>query len=98
MKALSLSVQKFLPRLSFFKSRSKLEVKVKGSKILVLTEKVSPQGIQVYNMKALSLTVQKLLPRLSFFKSRSKLEVKVTGSIILVLTERSRHKEYRCVT
>ena len=40
MKALSLSVQKILSRLSFFKSRSKLEVKVTGSKILVLTERV----------------------------------------------------------
>ena len=39
MKALSLSVQKLLLRLSFFKSRSKLEVKVTGSKILVLTER-----------------------------------------------------------
>ena len=38
MKALSLSVQKLLPRLSFFESRSQLMVKVTRSKILVLTQ------------------------------------------------------------
>ena len=40
MKALSLSVQKLMPRLSFFfKCRSKLEVKVIGSNIFVLAER-----------------------------------------------------------
>ena len=37
LKALSLSVQKLMPKLSFFKSRSK--VKVKRSKCLVLRER-----------------------------------------------------------
>ena len=39
MKAPSLSVQKFMPRLSFFKSRSKVEVKVTGSKFSVPAER-----------------------------------------------------------
>ena len=39
IKALSLLVQKLWSRLSFFKSRSKVKVKVMKSKILVLTER-----------------------------------------------------------
>ena len=39
MKALSLSAQKLMPRLSIFKSRSKVKVKVTGSNFLVPTER-----------------------------------------------------------
>ena len=45
--------QKLMPRLTFFKRRSKLEVKVTGSKILVQTKKIFPQGISMRNTKAL---------------------------------------------
>ena len=41
MKTWSLLVQKLWPRLSFFKSRSKVKVKVTKSKFLVLTERSS---------------------------------------------------------
>ena len=39
VKALSLLVEKLWPRLTFFKSRSKVKVKVKKSNILVSTER-----------------------------------------------------------
>ena len=38
MNALFLSVQRLMQRLSFFKSRSKLEIKVMESQILVWTD------------------------------------------------------------
>ena len=79
MEAQSLSVQKLLPRLSFFKSRSKVRGQGHGMKNFGADRKVLPHGMHMRNMEAQSLSVQKLLPRLSFFKSRSKLEVKVTG-------------------
>ena len=76
MKVLSLPVQNSMLRLIFFKSRSKLEVKVTGQ-FFSKDTKVLPQGISMHNMKAWFLSVQKLMPKLSFFskvgqKSRSR--------------------------
>ena len=65
MKALSLLVQKLLPRLSFFKSRSKVKVKVTKSKNFGIDRKVLSQGIHLCNIKALSPFVKKLWSRLS---------------------------------
>ena len=56
IKAPSLMVKKF--RLSFFKSRSKVKVKVMRSKFLVQTERWCHKE-HTCNMKALSLSVQK---------------------------------------
>ena len=50
MKALSLLVQKLWPRLSFFKSRSKVKVKVKKSKKICIDRKVLSQGIHLCNI------------------------------------------------
>ena len=57
LKALSILVQKLMPRLSFFKRRSKVKVKVK---IFGTKRKVLPQEIHTCNMKAPSLLVKKL--------------------------------------
>ena len=77
MKALSLLVQKLLPRLSFFQKYAKSHGQGHKVKLFGVDRKVLPQGIHTCNMKALSPLVQKLLPRLSFFskvgqKSRSR--------------------------
>ena len=65
MKALSLSVLKLMSRFSFFKSRSKLKVKVKDQNFGT-NRKVLPSGISIRNMEALSQLVQKLTATLSF--------------------------------
>ena len=97
IKALSLLVQKLWSRLSFFKSRSKVKVKVMRQKNLVPTGRYCHKKYTCEIWKPLSLLVQKLWPRLSFFKSRSKVKVKVTKSKLLVSIERPCHKEYTCV-
>ena len=68
MKALHLLVKKLWLRLKCSKSRS--NVKVTGSKILVsITDhgKVLSQGMYICNLKALHLLVKKLRQRLKFF-------------------------------
>ena len=65
MKSLSLLVQKLWQRLSFFKSRSKVKVKVTKSKNFGIDRKALSQGIHLCNIKALSPFVKKLWSRLS---------------------------------
>ena len=74
---------KVMTTVKFFLSRSKIKVKVTGSKSLVRTGR--PRA-HICNMKSLSLLVQKLWPRLSFTKI-------VTGSKSLVRTGRPCQKE-----
>ena len=90
MKALSHRLKKLWPMLKFFKSRSKVTVKVTCSKFMVSLER------SCHNMKALTLTIKKLWPMLKFFKSRSKVTVKVTSSKLMVPLERSCHKDHTC--
>ena len=66
IEALSLLVQKLWPRLSFFESRSKVEVKVMKSKILVPKERSFHKEYTCEIWKPY-LLVKKLWPRLSFF-------------------------------
>ena len=65
MKATSLSVQKLVPRLSFFKVGQKVEVKVT---IFGIDRKVLPQGMHTCNMKALSLLIKKVMSMVSFLQ------------------------------
>ena len=64
IKSLSLLFKKLWPRLSFFKSRSKVKVKVTKSKILVSTERSCHKEYACVILKALSPFVKKLWSRL----------------------------------
>ena len=95
MKALSLLVQKLLQRLSFFKSRSKVKVKVRKSKILELTDRSCIKKIHAKYESLISFG-SKVTAKVKFFskvgqKSRSR------SQIILISSKRSCHKEYTCV-
>ena len=80
LKALSLSVQELMPRLSFFQKKVKRQGQGQKVKLFCTERKVLPQEILKCNMKAPCLLVKKLCLRLSYFKSRSKVKVKVTRS------------------
>ena len=69
MKAPSLLVQKLWPRLSFFKSRSKVKVKVTKSKILVSTERSSHKEYTCVILK-LYLILLKVLVKVKFTLDR----------------------------
>ena len=73
MKAFSLSVQKLMPRLSFFSQKLlKVEGQGHGIQNFGKDRKVLPQVICRYDMKALSLWIQKLCLRLNFFPSQGQ--------------------------
>ena len=68
MKALSLSVQKLMPSLSFIKSRLIDGGQGHGINNFGTSRKVFPHSIFMHDMKAQSLSIQKFLLRLSFSK------------------------------
>ena len=79
----------------FFKSRSKVTVKVTSSKFMFRWKGLVIRYSHAKYEKSYLLQ-KKLWPMLKFVKSRSKVMAKVTSSKFMVPLERSVHKDYTC--
>ena len=96
MNALSLMIEKLWSMLKFFKSRSKVAVKVTFSKFMVPSERHCDEKHLCQIWKPCHWAQIFYGQCWSFFKSRSMVKVKVTCSKIMVPSGRSCHKEYSC--
>ena len=96
MKALSHRIKKLWRMLKFFKSRSKVMIKVTCSTFMVPSDTSCHKvhTCQISNPYLLQLKCYGLC--YSFYKSRSKVTVKVKTSKFMVPLERSWHKDHTC--
>ena len=96
IKALPLSTNELWPMFKFFKSRSKVTVKVKCSKFMEPSERPCHEEYTCHIWKPYLLAQTSYDQCWKFFKSRSKVTVKVKCSKFMEPSERPCHEEYTC--